>query len=143
MDDCPVFQDEELSAGPGGAAAGPYGLQARSRAITSAKRQGLYDDRLARGETRRRDQLVEPGLNDEILMLRVAMRRVLALADESDGVETAIKGLSALGLATNRLAALMKTQRQLSGGHSALEATIQQAIAEVYAELTAGVEADS
>jgi hypothetical protein len=59
-------------------------------------------------------------LEEEISMLRSATRRVFDLADESANLDTMIKLLGALGLASIRTARLLKAQQELGNGDDAL-----------------------
>jgi 2-hydroxychromene-2-carboxylate isomerase len=78
---------------------------------------------------------LDPGLRDEIDMLRVMTRRLFELANGIDDPQECIDTLRALGLASTRLAALLKTQDALAKNRpsEALEA-IQSAIGEVLKE---------
>lgn len=74
------------------------------------------------------------GLEGEIRMLRVVMRRVMTLASEVETLEEAQKTMTALGLAATRLASLLKVHESL-GGESESMRLIDQAIALASAEL--------
>lgn len=74
------------------------------------------------------------GLEGEIRMLRVVMRRVMTLASEVETLEEAQKTMTALGLAATRLASLLKVHEAL-GGESESMRLIDQAIALASEEL--------
>lgn len=75
------------------------------------------------------------GLQDEIALLRLAVRRLFALSQEQDDGE-AVKTLTALSAAAARLARIVQTQAQLSGASDGdLEALLMQALSEVRQEL--------
>lgn len=74
------------------------------------------------------------GLEDEIALLRWAVRRLYALAQEQDNDE-AVKTLIALGATATRLARLVQTQARLPGtGEDELQALLAQALEEVARE---------
>ena len=68
------------------------------------------------------------GLEGEIRMLRVVMRRVMTLASEAETLEEAQKTMAALGLAATRLASLLKAHEALGGENESMR-LIDQAIA--------------
>jgi len=74
------------------------------------------------------------GLEGEIRMLRVVMRRVMTLASQVETLEEAQKTMTALGLAATRLASLLKVHESL-GGESESMRLIDQAIALASVEL--------
>ncbi len=51
-------------------------------------------------------------LKDEIDMLRVMIRRVIEISDGVDDLKESLVALNCLGLAANRLANLLKTQKE-------------------------------
>lgn len=89
------------------------------------------------GEVRPED--LEAGLNpelqDEILLMRVKIRRLMELADGVDSLPTAIKVLGALGMACSRLAQLLKTQKLLEPQSSQAADALSQALTEVVREM--------
>ena len=74
------------------------------------------------------------GLEGEIQMLRVVIRRVMDLASGAETLEEAEKALTSLSLATTRLARLLGTQESLDG-ESQSSRMLSQAIADVAQEL--------
>ena len=75
------------------------------------------------------------GLEDEIAVLRVYIRRVLDLANGSESLKESVQALGALGLASTRLANLLKVQQDLLGDNSSARQAISQALSEVLEEL--------
>lgn len=83
---------------------------------------------------RRRGGTQPAALRDEILMLRSVMRRVMALADEGRPLAELLHILDSLSKASNRLANLLKAERQLDENQDVAEA-LNEALAEVIREL--------
>jgi hypothetical protein len=78
---------------------------------------GFYVGQFRAGEVADLQQ-ASPGLQDEIAMLRVAIRRCFTSATDVEGndLEGWVKALSALGSASTRLAHLVQAQQVLTGG---------------------------
>ena len=75
------------------------------------------------------------GLADEIAMLRVVTRRVLELANGMNDLESGINLLGVLGLASTRLASLLKVQKMLGGEEdNEISKAISLALSEVIEE---------
>jgi hypothetical protein len=74
------------------------------------------------------------GLEGEIQMLRVVIRRVMHLASAAESLEEAEKALTSLSLATTRLARLLGAQESLDG-ESQNARMLSQAITDVAQEL--------
>lgn len=74
-------------------------------------------------------------LENEINLLRVMMRRTIELADGIDDIAQATKVLVALGIASGRLASLMRTQKIMNEKHSLLAEELSAAIHEANEEL--------
>jgi hypothetical protein len=77
------------------------------------------------------------GLLDEILMLRVMMRRVKALADEGRSLPELLSVLRVLGLASTRLVTLLMADRSLAEDQD-LAAALSKALSQVTDELGIG-----
>ena len=76
------------------------------------------------------------GLLAEAAMLRSLIRRLFESAWGDDSTAVLIEVLRALGVASTRLAVLLRTQRLLDGGQSSQALlVIQEALAEVMAEM--------
>ena len=74
-------------------------------------------------------------LEHEITLLRVMMRRTMELADGVDDLREATRVLDALGAAANRLACLLRAQKNLDESHSQMVDEISIAIQQVNQEL--------
>jgi len=103
---------------------------------TNALKHGFYSRRFRQLELFDLEDALKDGLNDEIALLRVIIRRVFAIAsNEGQELETWFKALSTLGLAASRLASLLRTQRTLADDPSNVASALSQAIGEVCDEL--------
>jgi len=78
--------------------------------------------------------ILQEGLQDEIMMLRVFMRRMMALARGTDSLEETIHVLGAAGLAATRLAGLLKTQQFLGGSGNEARQAIADALHDILVE---------
>jgi hypothetical protein len=80
---------------------------------------------------------VSDGLKDEIRMLRVLIRRMFDLASSDDGDLEQMAGcLNALGMASTRLANLLRTDQKLSVDASEFAGNLSQALAETINSLS-------
>jgi hypothetical protein len=80
--------------------------------------------------------LSDPDLSVEIAILRKAIRKVSEMSEaESPDLATRLEALAAIGMAINRLASLLKTQRDLHGSDGESDSAILQALSEVAKEL--------
>jgi hypothetical protein len=80
---------------------------------------------------------VSDGLKDEIRMLRVLIRRMFDLASGDDGDLEQMAGcLNALGMASTRLANLLRTDQKLSVDTSEFAGNLSQALAETINSLS-------
>ena len=102
---------------------------------TNSRQQGFYAQAFRSGELADLDAMLAEGLQDEIAMLRLATRRVIAFLDEFQTPKEAVATLGALGLAATRLSTLLRTQKLLAGGEHDTSAALSQALAEVVKEL--------
>src|SRR3990170_8495662 len=71
------------------------------------------------------------GLDDEILMLREITRRVFKLADGVEQLDQAISLLGALGIASTRLANLLKAQKSLGNEQDGVMTALSEALEKV------------
>ena|SRR3990170_6589152 len=71
------------------------------------------------------------GLDDEILMLREITRRVFKLADGVEQLDQAISLLGALGIASTRLANLLKAQKSLGNEPDPVMAALSNALDDI------------
>ena len=111
------------------------GGRAGSAKSNAAKRLSFYHRLLKNGEIRDLESLRGPGLEDEIGMLRVIIRRVVELAEGLESLEEATGTLNCVGSALTRLARLLEIQKRMTGANSEVEAAFLQALAEVQEEL--------
>lgn len=109
----------------------------KSRGQETAKPTAFYAKAFSPQELEALTALAAQGLEGEIHMLRVVMRRVMTLAGGAETLEEAQKAMANLGLAATRLANLIKVQESL-GGESESMRLITQAIDEVAEELGIG-----
>ena len=82
------------------------------------------------------DAMLGEGLQDEIDLLRVVTRRVMKLSRGVENLDEAITVLGALGVASTRLAGLLKTQKVLGGEKTdEVTAALNQALNDVIKEM--------
>ena len=101
----------------------------------AAPQPGFYAHAFHSGELADLDAILAEGLQDEIAMLRIATRRVIAFLDEFQTPKEAVATLGAIGLAATRLSTLLRTQQRLVGGEHDTSAALSQALADVVKEL--------
>ena len=70
-------------------------------------------------------------LDDEILMLRTITRRVYELADGVEELDQAVSLLGALGIASTRLANLLKAQKSLGNEQDGVMTALSEALEKV------------
>ena len=80
-------------------------------------------------------ELAAGSLDDEIRMLRLAIRRTLEMGASCETLEDAIRVLNALGLASSRLARLLAAQKELQGGGIDALTFIMDAVEEAAREM--------
>ena len=98
--------------------------------------EGFYAEQFQPGEVIDLQGLMLTGVESEIHMLRVMMRRTLELSRGSQDIRQMTRVLASLGTASTRLAGLLKTQRILEDEQSGRVAeSISQAIANVVEEM--------
>ena len=82
------------------------------------------------------EAIMAVGLDSEIAMLRVVMRRYLVFSKGVQDLDTLGRTVELMGMAATRLAGLLKVKRYLGGGEDEdLLSTINQAIEEITEEL--------
>ncbi len=75
-------------------------------------------------------------LSVEIAILRKAIHKVSEMSEaEAPDLSTRLDAMAAIGMAINRLAGALKTQRELQGNDSEIDLAITQALADVAKEL--------
>ncbi len=110
---------------------------------TNALKHGFYSTRFKSREIHDLDEISENNLQDEILMLRVFIRRILDHADEIDTITDRISLLRALSMAVRSITALVRAHQVLGGDTHELSRLLNQAIAEVGGELHSSLPSDS
>lgn len=106
----------------------------------NALKHGFYSHRFNRLELSDLDAALGDGLEDEIALLRVIIRRVFECAndEEKQNLDQWSRTLNTLGAASTRLAALIRTQQVVSGGGSSVLDLLSEAIGGVAHELNLG-----
>jgi hypothetical protein len=103
---------------------------------TNAVKHGFYSRRFDHLETSDLDIALLNGLDDEIALLRVIIRRVFDYTNSADQtLDTWSTALGTLGAASTRLAHLLRTQKLLGGKESDTASALSQALSEVTREL--------
>jgi hypothetical protein len=111
----------------------PRGAQPNN---TNAVKHGFYSRQFHGLETQDLDSALLDGLEDEIALLRVIIRRVFDYSSSAEqNLETWSTALSTLGAAATRLAHLLRTQKLLGGEDSTSSAALSEALAAVTKEL--------
>jgi hypothetical protein len=101
---------------------------------TPKTRKSSYRRHLRSGEVEELEQAQERGLQDEIAILRVVIRRVFDAANQANmDLDTWSDTLNTLGSASTRLAGLLKAQRVI--GESGAQDILSQALAEIAKEM--------
>ena len=75
--------------------------------------------------------LAEEGLQDEIRMMRLIVRRVLELADEGLALAEVMRVLDTVGRASTRISGLIRQQKLLGAGDQDVAKALSQALSEV------------
>jgi len=97
----------------------------------NALKHGFYSHLFRKIEMGDLQAIPLDGLQDEIGMLRVLIRRVMELAQDIQNLDEALRLLSTLSLATANLSRLVKTQRMFSSNFSEFNATVDEVISEL------------
>jgi hypothetical protein len=102
---------------------------------SNALKHGFYSDLMYVYENNHLDAAIADDLASEINMLRIQTRRVFAMSKGIRDLVLAAEALAALGLASTRLATLLKTQSFLTGGQDAdVKSAISAALAAIVEE---------
>ncbi len=97
----------------------------------NAYKHGFYSEHFKSEEIRDLDAYLSNGLGDEIALMRVSAKRILELANTKDlAVEDQISILNAIGLATTRLAGLLRIKNILGTEGSESSNAISDALNE-------------
>ena len=97
----------------------------------NALKHGFYSHLFRKIELGDLQALPLEGLQDEIGMLRVLIRRVMELAQDVQDLDQALRLLNTLSLATANLSRLVKTQHLISTDFSEFDATVDDVISEL------------
>jgi hypothetical protein len=97
----------------------------------NALRHGFYSRRFTRQEVEDLENALREGLQDEITLLRVQIRRLADVSGEETDQKGAIQTLTAIGLGCTRLARMVRAQRALGGGASSDAMSLSEALDEV------------
>ncbi len=101
---------------------------------------GFYGSQFSAVEVRDLTKSSQHGLNDEIALLKVAIRRfVQQTLASSEDIEDSVKLLNTLGSALGRLARLVVSNRKLEGDQSE-DSALQKALKEVLHRIQPGIE---
>jgi hypothetical protein len=141
MDKTPESKKETAPSSPSGKAR-RRGAQPGNH---NALKHGRYSQEVWADISRQDVDQNNPGegrasLEAEVAMLRSLIRRLFESAPFDDSTGTLIEVLRALGIASTRLAVLLRTQRLLDGGQ---ETQAMQIISEALAEVMAEIEQKS
>jgi len=98
----------------------------------NALKHGFYSKHFLKSELQDLDDARD--LKEEISMMRVVTRRLLKMARGCKDMGELINVLGALGLASTRVAGLMKTQKFLGGNQNGFDEVIDEVIEEVLIE---------
>ena len=101
------------------------------RGNLNALKHGFYSHLFRKIELGDLQALPLDGLQDEIGMLRVLIRRVMELAQDVQDLDQALRLLNTLSLATANLSRLVKTQHLISTDFSEFDATVDDVISEL------------
>lgn len=104
---------------------------------TNALKHGFFSRRFKELEINDLEATMEVGLENEVALLRVIMRRAFNQIERTEpaDIQTWERTLGMLGMAATRIASLLRTQKVLTGEASGMSETISQALAEVVKEL--------
>ena len=98
---------------------------------TNALKHGFYSRHFRGLAEAELQAALSGGLDEEIAMLRVVVRQVFALANGAEQLESGVKLLGALGVASIRLAKLLQTQKELGGDGDQVLAALSDALEDV------------
>lgn len=104
----------------------------------NAFKHGFYSRRFSSQDLNDLQENAGPGLDGEIAMLRVIMRRLFEVAQtEAADLDSWAESLRTLSLAASRLAGLLRTEKMLVGSADEVAAALSEAMAQVVKELEA------
>jgi hypothetical protein len=132
----PAFEQEPLpapgpAAGEGSSGPGQKRKRGGQPGNFNALKHGFYSRRFTRQELEDLENAMQEGLQDEITLLRVQIRRLADFAGEETGQKGAIQTLTAISLGCTRLARMLGAQRTLGGDGSSDAQALSEALNEV------------
>ncbi len=83
----------------------------------NALKHGFYSRQFSRADFPGLDNLDPGGMRDEVILLRVILRRVLSYAREVKDLPTALTLLRGISVATHSIARIMRTQYYVNGNN--------------------------
>jgi hypothetical protein len=100
---------------------------------TNAVSHGFYSRRFRKNEVEDLENSFFSGINDEIALLRVCIRRVIEWGKDIQCLPEALDFLRTISLASGSLSRLVRTQKLIAG--SGLDRAIEEAILDIGAEM--------
>ncbi len=102
----------------------------------NALKHGFYARGFERDEITDLNNYVDPGIESEIILLRVTIRRLFKLAKGCDDLRDMMRLANTIGNATVSMATAIRTQRLIAGDpNDEFRATIDQVLRDVVTEL--------
>lgn len=101
----------------------------------NALKHGFYAHRFNPGELEDLNAVSPQGLKDEIALMRVIIRRAMVLSEEGRAPAEVMEALDKVGMAAQRLANMLRTQKTLEGESSDVGAALNRALSEVVKEM--------
>lgn len=98
------------------------------------RRGGYYADRFSDAELEDLESLPDEGLESEIALLRVIIRRLLEMIDSQAEAPVLARHLETISRSAGRMATLLRVQRSL-GGKSSTQLAFFEALEQVNKEL--------
>jgi hypothetical protein len=104
----------------------------------NAIKHGFYAQQFNPTDLKDLEKCELTGLSDEIAMLRVQARRVMALSSQAQDLKEAILTLHALSVAAYTINRLIRTQLTFGMQHNEVQDALAQALQEIGEEIEAG-----
>jgi len=102
-------------------------------ANTNALKHGFYSPRFTITELSDLETLLHAdGLDDEINLMRVQIRRLQQIANDDEDKQDLMDTLNTMGSASTRLAGMLRTNQALAHRQTDVAALLTQAIQEVF-----------
>jgi hypothetical protein len=104
---------------------------------TNALKHGFYTQAFTQAEASDLEAVTSMDLSGEIAMMRVSLRRVFEVVATATDPDAAVAALSALGMASTRLAGLLRVQKLIAGaGNVDVAGALSEALSEVIKEFS-------